>query len=224
MRFYTDDFFVKICGITTEEDALMSIACGASAVGFVFAPSTRQVSPQQVHDIVRRLPSEAFTVGVFKNELPERVVEIVNTIGLSAAQLHGAESLDDVAYIAERVGTVIRALPVTSPRLGAFDDSAADYLLLDGERPGSGEEHDWQALGEVSLRTPVIAAGGLTPYNVGWVVASLPVWGVDVSSGVELSPGVKDPAAVLDFVRAARRAHLERPQEVDQHPFDWNEE
>ena len=84
--------FVKICGTTTEEDALLAVAMGADAVGFIFAPSPRQVSPGRVRDIVRRLPPEVLTVGVFRDELPERVVEVVNSSGLRGAQLHGRET------------------------------------------------------------------------------------------------------------------------------------
>jgi len=95
--------FVKICGTTTEEDALLAVAMGADAVGFIFAPSPRQISPSRVHDIVRRLPPEVLTVGVFRNELPERVVEVVNSAGLRGAQLHGRETPDQARFVKERV-------------------------------------------------------------------------------------------------------------------------
>lgn len=221
MKLVLSSLFVKICGITSEEDALMSIACGASAVGFVFAPSSRQVSPQQVHDIVRRLPSEALTVGVFRDEMPERVVEIVNQLGLSAAQLHGSESRRDVTYIAERVQCVIRALPATSPYLDAADGSSADYLLLDGNSPGSGDLHDLSVLSARTFTKDVIVAGGLTPSNVGSIVTHYPVWGVDVSSGVEMAPGIKDPGKVLEFVNEARHAFDIRSVPNNNPPFDW---
>ena len=87
--------FVKICGITSEDDALLAVAMGADAVGFVFAPSPRQVPVQQVYDITRRLPPEILTVGVFRDEHPKRVVEIVHRSGVKGAQLHGNESADD---------------------------------------------------------------------------------------------------------------------------------
>ena len=101
--------FVKICGITSEEDALLAVAMGADAVGFVFAPSTRQMQPVQAYDIVRRLPPDVLTVGVFRDELPQRVVDIVHQVGLKAAQLHGHESIADTAFVRSRVGTVIKA-------------------------------------------------------------------------------------------------------------------
>ena len=95
--------FVKICGITSEEDALLAVAMGADAVGFIFAPSPRQIAPTQARDIVRRLPPEVLTVGVFRDEAPQRVVEIVNTAGLPAAQLHGHETPAE-AHVGPRSG------------------------------------------------------------------------------------------------------------------------
>ena len=91
-RYRDDCMFVKICGITNEDDALLAVAMGADAVGFIFAPSPRQVAAQQVYDITRRLPPEILTVGVFRDEHPERVIDTVNRAGLKAAQLHGHES------------------------------------------------------------------------------------------------------------------------------------
>lgn len=222
MRLSLDRFFVKICGITSEEDALMSIGLGASAVGFVLAPSPRQMSAQAVHDIVRRLPPEAVTVGVFRNERPETVCEVANSIGLTAVQLHGNETMLSVEYVRERVRTVIRALPFDSPRLDDVDAAGLDYLLLDAAAPGSGRTFDWSILGRRLFATPVIAAGGLTPENVVEVVRDYPVFGVDVASGVESASGVKDPARVADFVAAARWAFEQRDEGLDDRPFDWS--
>src|SRR5579885_222655 len=107
--------FVKICGITSEEDALLAVAMDADAIGFVFAPSKRQVAVGLVRDIVKRLPPEVLTVGVFRDELPPRVVEMVNTAGLSAAQLHGHETAEMTSWIRQRVPRVIKAFPAGSP-------------------------------------------------------------------------------------------------------------
>ena len=93
--------FVKICGITNEDDALLAVAMGADAVGFVFAPSPRQIAVQQAYDITRRLPPEVLTVGVFRDEHPKRVVDLVHRSGVKAAQLHGNERPDDVAEVAQ---------------------------------------------------------------------------------------------------------------------------
>lgn len=222
MRVDVDRFFVKIDGITSEQDALMCIGFGANAVGFIFAPSPRQMSPQAVGDIVRRLPPEAVTVGVFRNEQPERVVEIANSIGLSAVQLHGNETIESVRYVAERVNTVIRGISVHSERIADLDGANLDYLLLDGDEPGSGRPHGWSVLRDHVFATPVIAAGGLDPDRVVPVVRDYPVWGVDVSSGVESEPGVKDPVLVADFVNNARWAYEQRDEGVDERPFDWS--
>ena len=109
--------WVKICGITGEEDALLAVAMGADAVGFVFAPSPRQMSPNAVAAITRRLPPEICTVGVFRDEEPRRVVEIVNQAGLDAAQLHGRETFEDCGYVSVRVPLVIKAFPAGDERL-----------------------------------------------------------------------------------------------------------
>lgn len=93
--------FIKICGITTEDDALLAVAMGADAVGFIFAPSERQVSPQNVYDITRRLPPETMTVGVFRNDLPDRVLSVADRAGVKAVQLHGSETPDQVAEIVD---------------------------------------------------------------------------------------------------------------------------
>ena len=108
--------FVKICGITNEDDALLAVAMGADAVGFVFAPSPRQIAVQQAYDITRRLPPEILTVGVFRDEHPKRVVDLVNRSGVKAAQLHGNENADVVAEVARSVQWVIKAYPAGSPQ------------------------------------------------------------------------------------------------------------
>ncbi|HEY4331543.1 MAG TPA: phosphoribosylanthranilate isomerase, partial [Ilumatobacteraceae bacterium] len=100
--------FVKICGITNEDDALFAVAMGADAVGFVFAPSSRQIAAQQVYDITRRLPPEILTVGVFRDEHPSRVIDIVNRSGVRAAQLDGHETPADVAAVSAQVRWVIK--------------------------------------------------------------------------------------------------------------------
>ena len=109
--------FVKICGITSEEDALLAVAMGADAIGFVFAPSSRQVAAGHVRDIVRRLPPEVLTVGVFRDESPQRVVEIVNTVGLRAAQLHGHETVEHTRLVRSKVPFVIKGFPAGDPAL-----------------------------------------------------------------------------------------------------------
>jgi len=216
--------FVKICGITTEEDALLAVAMGADAVGFVFAPSPRQVAPGRVAEIVRRLPAEVVTVGVFRDTLPERVVEVVTQVGLRAAQLHGAETVDDCAYVAARVPMVVKALPADHPNLREARRFRADAILVDAPMPGSGQLFDWKLAEGVPGVRRLLLAGGLSPGNVGEAIRVVRPWGVDVSSGVESSPGHKDPRKVRAFVQAARAAAPEPYEPLEDGPYDWQEE
>jgi phosphoribosylanthranilate isomerase len=219
--------FVKICGTTSEEDALLSVAMGADAVGFVFAPSPRQVKPQTVADIVKRLPREVLTVGVFRDEAPARVVEIVNTIGLRAAQLHGHETPADAHYVRQRVPLLIQAFPAGDPAVARAAEYRPDAVLLDAATPGSGQVFDW-SMAEVPDGIRLILAGGLTPANVGQAIAQVHPWGVDVATGVESSPGRKDAVKVRAFVAAARAAAPERDGDDgdgdgdELAPYDWD--
>jgi phosphoribosylanthranilate isomerase len=232
-----DGLFVKICGITTEADALLAVSMGATAVGFVFAPSPRQMAPAAVADICKRLPHETVTVGVFRNESARRVVEIANSIGLDAVQLHGLESAEETRWVAERVGWTIKAFPAGHPGIERFDEYGARTLLVDGPNPGSGELFDWRLAEGVADPGRLIVSGGLRPGNVAAAVEHLRPWGVDVSSGVESSPGVKDAALLRAFIHAARDAgarvaaehHRDAPDPdrgpgPTTMPFDWQED
>jgi phosphoribosylanthranilate isomerase len=200
---------VKICGVTSEADALLAVGLGADAIGFVFAPSPRQVSPQAVRRIVDRVPPEILTVGVFKNEAPKRVVEITNTIGLRAAQLHGHETADDTRWVSERVAVTIKAFPAGHPDIERLDKYGADLIMVDSSSPGSGEVFDWRLAEGVVDPARLVVSGGLHSGNVADAIAHLRPFGVDVATGVESSPGVKDPRKVRAFVVAAREAALE---------------
>jgi phosphoribosylanthranilate isomerase len=218
--------WVKICGITSEEDALLAVAMGADAVGFVFAPSPRQMAPNKVREIVPRLPPEILTVGVFRDQSPQQVVQIVHSTGLNAAQLHGRETAEATRSVRERVGLVIKGLPAGDPALQSWDEFGADALLLDAPNPGSGQVFDWSLADGVPLNRKVVLAGGLTPENVAAGIESVRPWGVDVSSGVEASPGRKDPVKVRTFIRAARAAAPE-DEYVDRSGkaiYDWEAE
>jgi len=219
--------FVKICGITSEEDALLGVAMGADALGFVFAPSSRQVAAGHVRDIVRRLPPEVLTVGVFRDESPQRVVEIVNTCGLRAAQLHGHETVEQTRLVRSKVPFVIKGFPAGDPALERADDFGADAILLDSHAPGSGEMFDWSLAEGAPSNRRVILAGGLTPDNVAEAIERVRPWGVDVSTGVEAEdgPGRKDARKVRDFVRTAKAAAPRKYRgDEDERPFDWEEE
>jgi phosphoribosylanthranilate isomerase len=213
--------FVKICGITNEDDALLAVAMGADAVGFVFAPSTRQIAAQQVFNITRRLPPEILTVGVFRDELPTRVIETVNRAGVKAAQLHGHESPAMVAEVAEQIRWVIKAVVAGSADARRIKDFNTDLIMVDAPSPGSGELFDWSLLGEVPEGPQMILAGGLDPDNVATAVRKVLPWGVDVSSGVEKSPGRKDPMKVKAFIERARAAAPQQHLGPDSMPYDW---
>lgn len=217
--------FVKICGITSEEDALLAVAMDADAVGFVFAPSTRQIATGVARDIARRLPPEVLTVGVFRDEAPQRVVDIVNAAGLRAAQLHGRETVEHTKWIHARVPVLIKAFPAGDPALERADDFEADAILVDSHAPGSGEVFDWSLAEGAPIGRRVILAGGLTPDNVAEAIDRVSPWGVDVSSGVESSPGRKDARLVRDFIRNARAAAPRAYHgSEDTRPFDWADE
>ena len=213
--------FVKICGITSEEDALLAVAMGADAVGFTFAPSSRQIAASRAADIVKRLPPEILTVGVFRDEAPERVVDVVQGAGLAAAQLHGHESVEATRYVRDRVKVVIKAFPGGDPELRNVTDYAADIVLLDSVSPGSGRVFDWSLAEDAPSGLRLMLAGGLNPDNVAQAIAKVRPWGVDVASGVESSPGVKDPVAVRAFINAAKAAAVPEHQSRNEPPFDW---
>jgi phosphoribosylanthranilate isomerase len=215
--------FVKICGTTTEEDALLAVAMGADAVGFIFAPSPRQVSPAAVADIVKRLPPEIVTVGVFRDESPARVVEIVNATGLKGAQLHGHETPEQAKWVRARVPFTIQAFPAGDRAVRRADEYGADIVLVDSPKPGSGQVFDWSLAAEVPGGLRLMLAGGLHPDNVADAIGQVRPWGVDVVTGVEQEPGRKDPRKVRAFVAAAKAAEPEDYEGSDDTPFDWED-
>lgn len=196
--------FVKICGITNESDALMAVAMGTDAVGFNFAPSPRQVAITQARDIARRLPPEVLTVGIFRDEAPQRVVELVNTAGLRAAQLHGHESPAEAKWVRQRVPFVIKAFAAGDRLLEKVADYPVDAILLDGPVPGSGQVFDWSITESLPVGQRILLAGGLTPDNVAEAIERVRPWGVDVASGVEVAPGRKDVRLTRAFINTAK--------------------
>ena len=220
--------WVKICGITNEEDALLAVAMGADALGFVFAPSPRQVTAALVADIVKRLPNDVMTVGLFRDETSERVVETVLRTGLRGAQLHGHETREMTWWIGERVPFVIKAFVAGDRGVADASGYRSSAILLDAPSPGSGKVFDWRLVDGVEDRSRLIVAGGLTPENVGEAIATTHPWGVDVSSGVEQSKGRKDPRKVRAFIANARAAfEAEGPGNFGgsgEVPYDWADE
>ena len=213
--------FVKVCGTTSEEDALLAVAMGADAVGFIFAPSPRQVAPQIVGNIIRRLPTEILTVGVFRDESPGRIVQIVNKVGLRAAQLHGHESPEHAQWIRKRIPFLIKAFAAGDPSIRRATDFAADAVMIDSPRPGSGQVFDWTLADGVPDGVRLVLAGGLHAENVGEAIARVRPWGVDAVTGVEAAPGRKDPRKVHAFVAAAKAAALPEHEADDDEPYDW---
>ncbi len=224
----SDGPIVKICGITSEADALLAVGLGAEALGFIFAPSPRQMAAAAVGDIVRRVPPEVLTVGVFRDESPRRVVEIANTIGLGAVQLHGHESSEDTRWVAARVPMTIKAFSAGDFAVGRFEEFGCDYILIDGASPGSGEVFDWRLAEGVVDHRRLFVSGGLHAGNVAQAIAHLHPHGVDVATGVERTPGEKDPQKLAAFVAEVRRAgalvaaeHLEQDDDAQPAPYDW---
>lgn len=223
--------FVKICGITNEEDALLSVALGADAVGFIFAPSTRQVAPGAVTKITSRIPGEILTIGVFRDSLPERVIEVATIAGVKGVQLHGSETPEQVARIRPYVHFLIKAFPAGSPMLDRIGEYEADALLVDAPMPGSGQVFDWRTLEDIPSTNRLILAGGLNPDNVAGAIDLVQPWGVDVNSGVEASPGHKDSRKLQAFISAVRRADEELAAKREEGRvrgssklYDWEEE
>jgi len=217
VRLNVEGLFVNVSGVTTEEDALFAIGLGASAVGFDFMVSPRQISVVDARDIVRRLPPGAMTVGVFRNELASRVVEVANTLGLSAVQIDGPATLDHLLYVTERVNTVFRTLPATREDLTL--DGGVDYLVLPERDTPDALVDALELFRSSSPRAPIIASGGLDPLSVADVVQNFPVFGVDARAGVESSPGVKDPGLLGDFIANARWAY--EHSFVERHFDEW---
>lgn len=209
--------WIKICATTCIEDALASIEAGANALGFVFAPSKRRVTPEQAAEIVAQLPENIERIGVFSDETAKRVADVAEQVGLTAVQLHGQESPEVIHDLLSRRkhGTQIRVIKTVLVN-GNFaaqfarvcrDYDGIDSILLDSGA-GSGKMFDWQSVQPLleSNRKRLIIAGGLNPENVGEAIRKFSPYGVDVVSGVEREPGRKDPEKLKAFVAAVRRA------------------
>ncbi|TWT38144.1 N-(5'-phosphoribosyl)anthranilate isomerase [Posidoniimonas corsicana] len=213
-------FRVKVCGVTTLDDAAMVADAGADAIGLNFyAKSPRCVTPEFAAQVRDRLGDRVQRIGLFVNEPPERIGQLADECGFTAIQLHGDEPLSMVAEL--RPWPVVLARRLAGPNTAVFAEELAALpadalpaaLLVDAAVPGhyggSGQQADWQALTDHDQwrrGVPLILAGGLRPYNVAQAVAAVRPHGVDTASGVESSPGVKDPRLTGQFVAAARRA------------------
>lgn len=201
---------VKICGITNLEDALMAVEYGADALGFVFATSPRRIQPEVAKEIIMELPPFVSKVGVFVDEEAEAVQKIAKECGLNSLQFHGKES---PVYCSAFKGAykVIKAFRVSADfKLETLRGYEVDGALLDtyieGRAGGSGLTFDWKIAREVKVSSmrPLILSGGLSPENVAQAISETEPFAVDVSSGVEISPGKKDGEKMREFIRAAK--------------------
>jgi phosphoribosylanthranilate isomerase len=201
---------IKICGITNAEDAMAAADLGTDAVGFVFTPSPRQISPDKAREIIMALPPLVQTVGVFVDEASEKVASIATLCHLDLLQFHGKESASYCGRFGQRV---IKAVRVQSPHdlEGCSEySSAVDAFLLDtyvsGQQGGTGLTFDWNLALEAKRFGRIILAGGLHPDNVGDAITAARPYAVDASSGLEQKPGVKDHQKMARFIQTVRQA------------------
>lgn len=229
--------WIKICGTTNLEDAKTAFTAGADALGFIFAKSPRRITPEKATEIIAELPREVGKVGVFVNETPERMYELIGDLKLTGVQLQGEETAEVASKLRRlaarrngrlRIFKAVGVGPGMEGVLRAFAaETAIDGVLLDSfaaraaghsegdvARGGTGKTFDWKRAQSfvpgLAKSTRVVIAGGLSPDNVAEAIAMLSPWGVDVCSGVEQSPGVKDPEKVRAFVQAARKSRFVR--------------
>ncbi|MHB1021349.1 MAG: phosphoribosylanthranilate isomerase [Acidobacteriaceae bacterium] len=226
--------WIKICGNTNLEDALHATHAGASALGFVFAKSPRRVTAEQVAAITPHLPDAVEKIGVFADMPLEEITAAVQTAGLTGVQLHGVDDLPLAsrlrAFFAAQGKPSLRIIQVLHYRVDAEpaqalaalqqqlqavqQEPAIDAVLVDSRTAtasgGTGIRFDWQAaqrsFAQVAPQLRLIAAGGLKAENVAEAIRTLQPWGVDVASGVEATPGRKDPSKVEAFIRNAQQA------------------
>ena len=216
--------WVKICATTSLEDARASVAAGANALGFIFAPSTRRITVETAAVITAQLPAEVEKIGVFVNQSPQQVAETAEAAGLTGVQLHGDEPPAQLAGFRQAVGSrrIIKTLQARQLLMEANREQALgqyfkerrhfDAILLDSgtpsQRGGTGIPFDWEeafpVAGAIKAVMPLIIAGGLNPANVSQAIRLFRPFGVDVVSGVEREVGKKDYGRLQAFVAAAR--------------------
>jgi phosphoribosylanthranilate isomerase len=212
----TDAPRIKLCGITSRDDALMAVDAGAWAVGCILWPgSPRACDPAEAARIAAAVRRRAHVCGVFVNATLDDVAGLVDGLGLTMVQLHGDEGPAFCAEVARRTGAkVMKAMAVRGRAdIRALEAFHTDYHMLDahrtGMRGGTGETFDWELVRSRRSRIPLVLSGGLNPENVGEAIAAVHPFAVDTASGTEASPGVKDPAKVAAFVEAVRASVLE---------------
>ena len=213
---------IKVCGLKTTQDALFAHQAGADALGFIIdvpVVTPRKVTSQKVADIITQLPPYALTVGVVMPASPTELLTLIEKSGVNTIQIHGNNSSLEIPEIKKKKHTrFVRSYPIAVntevnaaiKAIGEYIDRGADAILLDtkGKKDagGTGEIHDWRKSKEIknSLSCPVILAGGLNPHNVSDAIRLVEPYAVDVASGVESSPGVKDHQKIKAFIRNVR--------------------
>lgn len=201
---------IKVCGITSAEDAKEAIGIGVDAIGFIFAESSpRFISPEKAKEIVTQLPPFIHYVGVFVDKDPVEIQEIIEYCGLSYVQLHGSEDAEYCQKLAQAATPckLIKAFRVGSRTMAAdftpYEDSVKGFLLdtyMEGQEGGTGRPFDWSIVESLKLQLPVILAGGLNPENVAEAIRSVRPFAIDLNSGVETEPGKKDLAKLRNLV------------------------
>lgn len=214
--------WVKVCGLTRADDVLAAATAGVDAIGFVFATSPREVSLSRAETLAqtaREVRDDLLCVGIFVDPTPDEVAEAVKKAGLGGVQIYGGDykslraALGGIALfcVGRRVTDGSDPIEFWQDAGVPHDaDTLPDALLVDASKPGSGKSFDWGLLEEYEPPPPLILAGGLSPDNVGRAIERVRPWGVDVSTGVESQPGLKDPEKIRDFVRAVWRADAAR--------------
>jgi phosphoribosylanthranilate isomerase len=197
--------FVKVCGLSTPESVRAAVEAGADAVGFVLTASPRVVSPSQVSGLLAEVPDRVSAIGVFRHEPVADAIAIARSAGLEWVQLHGDLTPEDVTTVHDAGMKLIRAVTMAATA-DAFADWGEELLLIDAAVPGSGETWDYASMVDVTALQDRkwLLAGGLDPDTVARATAASGAWGVDVSSGVEVSRGVKDLDKIRAFVKAAK--------------------
>ena len=210
---------IKICGITNPSDAITATAAGADMLGFNFyAGSPRCVTPEHCREIIRALPNpKPVCVGVFVNADVREIEQIVATCGLDLVQLSGDEEPQILTALKGRAFKALRpaSFQVLQADLQRYPAHAGrPAWLIDACQPGffggTGQATDWSLAASLAKQAPILLAGGLTPQNVAEAITRVRPWGVDVASGIESSPGMKDPVKLENFIKNARTANQTR--------------
>lgn len=191
--------WIKICGLSTREAVDTAVAAGADAVGFVFAPSKRRVTPQQAAEISQAVPAHIARIAVMLHPSQAWVDEVCSIFVPDVLQTDAAD------FDALQIPQGIALLPVVRDGQATRSTLPA-RLLYEGKASGTGTTADWSAARALATRTELVLAGGLHEQNVAQAIAAVRPFGIDVSSGVESAPGVKDPSKIEAFVRTARAA------------------